>query len=118
MTNGANLPPPRPALQFRPDVEVWTCPDCRHTYRCPATWEAAVFLAARRAAQVIHASRHGRREVLQRRRRSSDPRPADSLPPEWADPSWAQPPPALRRRDDGPLQPDPERRPGAEPGEN
>jgi hypothetical protein len=75
-----------------------------------------VFLAARRAAQVIHASRHGRRDVLHRRRRSSDPRPAGPLPPEWADPSWAQPlQPLGRRRDDAPVQPDPERRPGADP---
>jgi hypothetical protein len=77
-----------------------------------------VFLAARRSAQVIHASRHGRRDVLQRRRRSSDPRPADQLPPEWADPSWAQPlQPLSRRRDDAPVQPDPERRPGEDPAE-
>ncbi len=102
----------------RPDVEVWSCPDCQQSYRCPAGWEAAVFLAARRSAQVIHASRHGRRDVLQRRRRSSDPRPADQLPPEWADPSWAQPlQPLSRRRDDAPVQPDPERRPGEDPAE-
>ena len=69
----------------------------------------AVYLAARRTAQVIHASRHGRRALIENRRRASDSRPAGALPPEWADPSWAQPPP--------PLQPDPERRPGAEPGE-
>jgi hypothetical protein len=111
----------RPRLEYRPDVEVWTCPEdgCGQSYRCPAGWEAAVFLAARRAAQVIHASRHGRRDVLQRRRRSSDPRPTDQLPPEWADPSWATPPPRLRRRDDSqpPVQPDPERRPGEDPDE-
>lgn len=99
----------------RPDVEAWTCPECVQSYRCPAGWEAAVWLAARRAAQVIHASRHGRRDVIHRRRRASDPRPAGVLPPEWADPSWATPPPVLRRRDDVPVQPDPERRPGAEP---
>lgn len=50
--------------QYRPDTEVWSCPECTQTYRCPAGWETAPWLAARRAAQVIHASRHGRRDVL------------------------------------------------------
>lgn len=94
-------------LEHRPDVEVWSCPDCLVVYRCPAGWEAAVFLAARRTAQIIHASRHGRRALIENRRRASDSRPPGELPPEWADPSWATPPP--------PLQPDPERRPGQEP---
>jgi hypothetical protein len=96
VSTGEQIDPAR----YRPDVEVWTCPvaGCGQSYRCPAGWEAAVFLAARRAAQVIHASRHGRRDVLLRRRRSSDPRPAQDLPPEWADPSWAQPLEPLRRR--------------------
>lgn len=85
------------SLQHRPDVEVWTCPDCNASYRCPAGWEAAVFLAARRTAQVVHASRHGRRALIERRRRASDPRPATELPPEWADPPWVEPAP--RRRD-------------------
>jgi len=77
-------------------VEVWSCPDCGQTYRMPRHWEAAVFLAARRTAQVVHASRHGRRALIENRRRASDARPAGELPAEWADPEWASaPPPTL-----------------------
>jgi hypothetical protein len=90
----------------RSDIPVWTCPVCTTTYRMPAGWEAAVFLAARRTAQVIHASRHGRRDALQqRRRRSSDPRPASELPAGWGDPDWAEPSPGRRREDPPPVQP-------------
>lgn len=72
-------------------VDVWTCPDCQETYRMPGRWEAAVFLAARRAAQVVHASRHGRSALIRNRRRATDARPAGELPAEWADPDWAAP---------------------------
>jgi hypothetical protein len=88
----------------RSDVEVWSCPDCSTTYRCPAGWEAAVFLAARRAAQVIHASRHGRSALIRNRRRATDPRPAGELPPEWADPEWAEPAPERDPTDPRPVQ--------------
>jgi hypothetical protein len=70
-------------------VEAWTCPDCGQTYRMPGNWEAAVYLAARRAAQVVHASRHGRRALFENRRRATDSRPPGELPKEWADPGWA-----------------------------
>jgi len=72
-------------------VDVWSCPDCRATYRMPGSREAAVFLAARRAAQVVHASRHGRRAFIDNRRRATDARPPGELPAEWADPQWAAP---------------------------
>lgn len=58
-------------------VDVWTCPDCHHTYRCPGHWEAEVFLAARRAAQKVHARKHGRALLLERRRRWDDPAPGE-----------------------------------------
>lgn len=67
-------------------IEVWSCPDCLATYRMPKHWEASVFLAARRAAQVVHAGKHGRQALVQGRRRATDPRPATELPAEWADP--------------------------------
>jgi hypothetical protein len=78
-------------------VDVWSCPDCRATYRMPRHWEAAVFLAARRAAQTIHAARHGRSPMYRGRQRASDARPASELPAEWADPDWADEPPRERR---------------------
>jgi hypothetical protein len=78
------------------DVDVWSCPDCRATYRMPRHWESAVFLAARRMAQTIHAARHGRSAMLQGRQRASDPRPRAELPPDWADPVWAEPAPERR----------------------
>lgn len=80
-------------------VDVWSCPDCGQVYRMPAHWEAAVFLAARRAAQTIHASRHGRSALLRGRARASDPRPRAELPSDWADPEWAEPAPVQRRED-------------------
>jgi hypothetical protein len=70
---------------------VWTCPSCDKTYRCPGHWEAAVYLAARRAAQVVHASRHGHSALIRNRRRATDSRPPGELPTEWADPEWAAP---------------------------
>ena len=73
-------------------VEVWTCIDCGATYRMPRNWEAAVYLAARRAAQVVHASKHGRRALIVNRRRATDARPPSELPAEWADPPWAAAP--------------------------
>lgn len=77
-------------------VDVWSCPDCGAVYRMPAHWEAAVFLAARRAAQTIHASRHGRSALLRGRARASDRRSREELPSEWADPEWAEPAPERR----------------------
>lgn len=74
-------------------VEVWSCPDCLATYRMPKHWEAAVFLAARRAAQTVHAARHGRSALITNRRRATDSRPPGELPAEWADPAWAHPAP-------------------------
>ena len=74
-------------------IEVWTCPECLATYRMPKHWEAAVYLAARRAAQVVHASRHGRSALVRNRRRATDSRPRGELPEEWADPEWAHPAP-------------------------
>ena len=78
-------------------AEVWTCPHCGKTYRMPGHWEAAVYLAARRAAQTIHASRHGYSALLRGRARASDRRPREELPPDWADPEWAEPAPEDRR---------------------
>ncbi len=72
-------------------LEAWRCPDCGQVYRVPGHWEAAVYLAARRAAQVVHASRHGRSALIANRRRATDSRPPGELPQEWADPSWAAP---------------------------
>lgn len=60
---------------MRPDVEVWSCPDCVATYRMPGSWEVAVWLSARRAAQYLHAERHGRPDIAERRRRRDDPPP-------------------------------------------
>ena len=61
-------------------VDVWSCPECTAVYRMPSHWEAAVFLAARRAAQTIHASRHGRSalEVAIDRRPGQDENAASS----------------------------------------
>jgi len=80
------------------DATVWTCPDCAQSYRMPAHWEAAVYLAARRTAQIVHASRHNRRALIENRRRATDSRPPGELPAEWADPAWAAPAP---EKDDG-----------------
>lgn len=57
----------------RPAVEAWTCPDCGRTYKAPLNWEVAVWLSARRAAQYLHANRHGRPNIAERRRRRDDP---------------------------------------------
>jgi len=57
----------------------------------PGHWESAVFLAARRAAQTVHASMHGRSALIRGRRRATDSRPPGELPREWADPDWAAP---------------------------
>jgi len=81
------------------DATVWTCPDCGATYRMPGHWETAVYLAARRTAQVVHASRHGRRAFVENRRRASDARPPGALPVEWADPVWVS---AEEQLSDGP----------------
>jgi hypothetical protein len=62
-----------------PDVEAWSCPDCPRTYRMPPGWEPAVWLSARRAAQYLHAERHGRPMIADRRRRRDDPQPGDNV---------------------------------------
>jgi hypothetical protein len=72
-------------------IDVWSCPDCSKVYRMPRHWEAAVYLAARRAAQTVHASMHGRSALVRNRRRATDARPPGELPAEWADPDWAAP---------------------------
>jgi hypothetical protein len=57
----------------RAEVTVWSCPDCARTYRMPGGWEVAIWLSARRAAQFLHAERHGRPLLAERRRRRDDP---------------------------------------------
>lgn len=52
---------------------AWSCPDCGQVYRPPHTWQVPVWLGARRAAQVLHAEMHGRRALVERRRRLTDP---------------------------------------------
>jgi hypothetical protein len=63
-----------------PSVEAWSCPDCARTYRMPPGWEPAVWLSARRAAQFLHAERHGRPMIAERRRRRDDPPPEEEPP--------------------------------------
>jgi hypothetical protein len=75
------------------DAWTWSCPDCTTSYRAPNGWEASIWLAARRTAQVVHASRHGRSALIINRRRATDSRPPGELPAEWADPEWAAPVP-------------------------
>jgi hypothetical protein len=55
------------------DASKWSCPDCLATYTSPPGWEVYVWAGARRAAQVIHAQRHGKAALTQRRRRLEDP---------------------------------------------
>jgi hypothetical protein len=62
-----------------PSVEAWSCPDCARTYRMPPGWEPAVWLSARRAAQFLHAERHGRPMIAERRRRRDDPQLVDDV---------------------------------------
>jgi hypothetical protein len=61
------------------DRNAWTCPDCTRTYRMPGGWEIAVWLSARRAAQYLHAERHRRPDLAERRRRRDDP-PVEDTP--------------------------------------
>jgi hypothetical protein len=61
---------------------AWTCPDCGRTYRSPLDWEVPVWLSSRRAAQYLHAQRHGRVALIERRRRRDDPPPEEDPPGE------------------------------------
>lgn len=38
--------------------DAWTCPACGRSYWPPREWESELWLAARRAAQDVHAARH------------------------------------------------------------
>jgi hypothetical protein len=56
-------------------ADRWTCEHCNRTYHAPNDWEVPVWMAARRAAQILHAKRHGHGALFERRRRRDDPDP-------------------------------------------
>jgi hypothetical protein len=55
------------------DSAAWSCPDCNETFRSPPGWPVYVWAGARRAAQVLHAKKHGRSALIENRRRLTDP---------------------------------------------